>query len=152
MIDVPIGKIRTAGHGETLVASGIGSCLIITLFSARLKIGAMAHAMLPNRPPAQGQPNDGQHDTRYVDAAIEEMLKELEARGAHRSHLEAKLIGGANMFSSVEYSIGNDNISIAREKLKKEGIKPAGESVGGCQGRSVEFSIDSGIVTVKVKL
>ena len=34
---------------------------------------------------------------------------------------------------------------------KEEGIKVIGESVGGSIGRSVEFSVSSGIVTVKTK-
>jgi len=55
------------------------------------------------------------------------------------------------MFSAFESDIGKDNVSSAKEKLKKEGIKIVGEVVGGSQGRSVEFSVASGIVTVKVK-
>ena len=50
-----------------------------------------------------------------------------------------------------ESKIGEDNISYAREKLKKLGILVVGECVGGSQGRSVEFSLSSGIVTVKTK-
>ena len=45
----------------------------------------------------------------------------------------------------------NNTILAAREKLLKEGIKIIAESVGGNQGRSVEFSLDTGIVTVRIK-
>ncbi|MFB0524815.1 MAG: chemotaxis protein CheD, partial [Phycisphaerae bacterium] len=64
---------------------------------------------------------------------------------------EAKLIGGANMFPSFNSDIGKDNVSSAKEKLKKERIKIVGECVGGSQGRSVEFSPTTGVVTVKIK-
>ena len=47
--------------------------------------------------------------------------------------------------------IGKDNVLSAREKLQAEGIKIVGECVGGSQGRSVEFSPTTGVVTVKIK-
>jgi chemotaxis protein CheD len=90
-------------------------------------------------------------DTRYVDVAIDEMLQRIEAVGAKRKDMEAKLIGGANMFPSLDSDIGRDNILSAKKKLKKERIQIVGESVGGSQGKSVEFCPATGIVTVKSK-
>ena len=90
-------------------------------------------------------------DTRYADTAIDEMLKKMEAHGAKKEFIEAKIIGGANMFSAFKSDISENNISYAKEKLKKAGVKLVGECIGGSQGRSVEFSVASGIVTVKTK-
>ncbi|MBU2436488.1 MAG: chemotaxis protein CheD [Candidatus Omnitrophica bacterium] len=90
-------------------------------------------------------------DTRYADIAIDEMLNKIAAQGAKKEFITAKLIGGANMFSAITSKIGEDNISYTRERLKKQGIPIVGECVGGSQGRSVEFSVASGIVTVKTK-
>jgi len=156
--EVRIGEIAVTMVRANLVASGVGSCVVITLYDRELKIGAMAHAMLPSRDGA-GRPieegrRDAEHriqDARYVETAIDEMLKKMEAKGTKREDLEAKIIGGANMFSAFESDIGMDNVSCAKEKLKKEAIKIVGECVGGSQGRSVEFSLGSGIVTVKTK-
>jgi len=55
------------------------------------------------------------------------------------------------MFSAFESDFGKENVSRAKEKLKKAGIAIVGECVGGSQGRSVEFSVTTGIVTVKTK-
>ncbi|ODS34521.1 MAG: chemotaxis protein, partial [Candidatus Scalindua rubra] len=66
--------------------------------------------------------------------------------------MEAKLIGGANMFTAFKSNIGKETVLSAKEKLKKEGVNLIGEVVGGSQGRSVEFCIASGIVTVKMYL
>ena len=55
------------------------------------------------------------------------------------------------MFPSFDSDIGKDNVSNARDKLLKEGIRIIGECVGGSQGRSVEFSPSTGVVTVKIK-
>jgi len=79
------------------------------------------------------------------------VIKRIETLGAKRESIEAKLIGGANMFSAFESDFGKENVSRAKEKLKKAGIAIVGECVGGSQGRSVEFSVTTGIVTVKTK-
>jgi len=157
-IEVKIGEIVVAEGRDTILASGIGSCVVITIYDPRLKMGAMAHAMLPSRDGAGNPIKEGRRhgeygvqDARYVETAINEMLKKMENRGAKREDLEAKIVGGANMFSSFEPDIGRDNVLSTKEKLKREGVNKVGECVGGSQGRSVEFSVGSGIVTVKTK-
>jgi len=161
--EVRMGEIEVAKGNDDLIASGIGSCLVITLYDSKQKIGALAHTMLPaRRMSATADYADGNRrlrrsaasavaDTRYADTAIDEMIKKIEAQGAKKEFIEAKIIGGANMFSAFTSDIGENNISYARKKLKNQGIPIVGECVGGSQGRSVEFSVASGIVTVKTK-
>jgi len=157
-IEVRIGEIALTKGKDTLTASGVGSCVIIALYDPKLKIGALAHALLPSRD-GEGRPTEKGNrirkkeiqNSRYTDIAIHKMLKKMESQGTKKEDLEAKIVGGANMFSAFESDIGSDNVLSAKKKLKKEGIKIAGECVGGSQGRSVEFSLASGIVTVKTK-
>jgi len=175
-IEVHMGDIAVIDGAHNLITSGVGSCLVVTLYDPRLQIGALAHTMLPSSPTPNTR--DEAHlsadsscqtlpvqqaclvkeevsakakDTRYIDVAINEMLKRIESQGAKREDLEAKLIGGANMFPSFNSDIGKDNVLSAKDKLKKEGIRIIGECVGGSQGRSVEFSPTTGVVTVKIK-
>ncbi len=142
-IEVYMGKIAIGEERDILGALGIGSCIVVTLYDSNEKKGALAHAMLPSR-------NNGS-DNRYVDVAIENMLDNLESMGARRQNMEAKMIGGANMFGFIESNLANEIVSCARETLIKEGVNLIGEVIGGSQGRSVEFDVSSGIVTVKVK-
>ena len=74
----------------------------------------------------------------------------MQALGAERIDIEAKLVGGANMFGLSSSDIGRENVLSAKKKLKEAGIKLIGESIGGSVGRSVEFSVATGIVTVKI--
>jgi len=151
-IEVNIGEIAITKNADTLVASGVGSCLVITLYDPKNRIGGLAHAMLPSSVNRHSYTKNCElHSTSSVDVAIDEMLKRIETCGAKGEDLEAKLIGGANMFSAFASDIGMENVLSAKDKLKKEGIKIIGESVGGSQGRSVEFSVASGIVTIKMK-
>lgn len=175
-IEVHMGDIAVIDGPHNLITSGIGSCLVVTLYDPKRQIGGLAHTMLPSSP-TQRTEHDTQlsgglssgtlsgrqtclvaeqvstkvKDTKYIDVAIDEMLQRMVTQGAKRQDLEAKLIGGANMFPSFDSDIGKDNVLSAKEKLTKEGIRIVGECVGGTQGRSVEFSPTTGVVTVKVK-
>ena len=148
--EVPVGEIAVASGQDDLAAAGIGSCVVVALYDPKNKIAALAHTMLPTKEPAPLAT-----DTRYIDIAITQMLKKMQELGAGKQNIEAKLIGGANMFFASEPSgtnnIGKQNIVSARENLRKNGIPIVGECVGGSQGRSVEFSTANGIVTVKTK-
>lgn len=147
MINVPMGKIEFAKSPATLGALGLGSCIVITLYDPRLKIGALSHAAFSLAKGAAPL----YKDTAYIEIAIGEMIGKFTVEGSKRNDLEAKLIGAANMFSGTSSSFSDNNIMAAREKLAGEGIKIVGESVGGNMGRSVEFALDTGIVTVRVK-
>ena len=158
-IEIKMSEIVITRSDHHLMAFGVGSCLIVTLFDSKRRISAMAHAMLPKRPQALIAESSSESETtdhrtlktKYVDTAIDEMIKSMERYGARRENMESKIVGGANMFSALKSDIGRENVISAKEKLKKEGIALVGESVGGSQGRSVEFSVASGIVTVKMK-
>ena len=113
-------------------------------------VGALSHAMLPSQE-IESQFDVNKQDTKYVDIAIGIMLDKLLKFGANKSNLQAKLVGGANMYPNAKTKIGDNNIAGAKKKLMQEGIPLIGECVGGSQGRSIEFSIVSGIVTVKTK-
>ena len=171
-----MGDVAVIEGPHNLITSGVGSCLVVTLYDPKLQIGALAHTMLPLSPTQNAehetplsrnsssesltnqqvclvaeQVSAKVKDTKYIDVAIDEMLEKMESQGAKREDLEAKLIGGANMFHSFDSDIGKDNVSSAKDRLKKEGVKIVGECVGGSQGRSVEFSPTTGVVTVKIK-
>ncbi len=147
-IEVAMGAVAAARPPDNLAASAVGSCVVIILYDPGRQIGAMAHAMLPHH--SQATKHESQ-DTRYIDAAIDEILKRAATSGAKREDLEARLVGGANMFPEFKSHIGKNNVLNAKKKLEEEGIKIVGECVGGSVGRSVEFCVTSGIVTVTTK-
>jgi chemotaxis protein CheD len=149
--EVKIGELRVTNQPENLITSGVGSCLVIALHEPKGKIGGLAHALLPAD---NGHVRDGKTEqAKYVDRAIEEMVSKIKSLGADMTRIEARLIGGANMFPSwdAEDDIGATNVLVAKKKLKEKKILLIGESVGGSVGRTVEFCVASGIVTVKVR-
>lgn len=148
-IEVDMGKVAMAKYKEAdnLTSTGIGSCLVITLYDPKLKLGAICHPMLS----VESRRDNTKPDAIYIDTAIEQMLEKMLSLEAVRERLEAKIIGAANMFTAFKSDIPKKNVSSAKEKLKIEGIRLVGECVGGNIGRSVEFALDTGIVTVKTK-
>jgi len=147
-IEVKMGDIAVAQPPSNLAASAVGSCLIIIFYDPGPLIGAMAHAMLSTHSLAA---KHQLKDTKYIDPAVDEMIERMLASGAKKGNLEARLVGGANMFPALKSDIGKNNVLSAKKKLEEEGIRLIGECVGGSIGRSVEFSTTTGVVTVKTK-
>ena len=149
-----------------LTTHAVGSCAVIALYDPKLKIAGMIHTMLPSSPHLNPLPKGERKnrmllsplgrgkgeggDAKYVDTAIDIALEKMRSLGAQSFDIEAKLVGGANMFGLTSSDIGKENVLSAKKKLKEEGIKLIGESIGGSIGRSVEFSVATGIVTVKI--
>ena len=149
-VEVRVGETAAGEGSGTLRAAGVGSCVIVTLYDPKRRVGALAHALLPTSPrPRDDGASAG--DAKYVDAAIDAMLEKMRAYGAKKKDLEAKIVGGANMFAAFQSNVGKDNVAAARAKLEAEGIELVGESVGGNMGRSVQFCVASGIVTAETK-
>lgn len=140
---------------QLLKTGSVGSCLVIALFEKTNAIGGLAHAMLPTRRSGISTEDMTQSPAKYVDEAIDHMLKDIEKLGGNRLFLEAKLIGGATMFRHLireENSIGTQNVQFARDYLRKIGIHSITEDTGGSSGRSVELNTANGVVDVSVKL
>lgn len=168
IIDVSMSDMKAAGNPHMLRSSGIGSCVVVTLYDPVKKVGAMAHPMLAE--PTRGL--NGLHadktdsvksvairknprSLRYVEQAIDAMISELTKMGAKKERLEAKLVGGANMFKVFDKSpdsIGAQNVEAAKKKLEKEGIKVIAADTGENCGRSVVFELTTGVVEVKTKI
>lgn len=146
---VGIAEFRVARAPEILISYGLGSCLGIVLYDARLQLGGLAHTLLPGIRAGRAESRPAKH----VEGAIRLMLDELLAAGSGPQHLTAKLAGGANMFESLnpasEDGIGARNISAGRQVLAKLGIPLAAEDVGGNHGRTIEFDLATGLLRVR---
>ena len=150
-IMVYTAQVKVTQAPNKLVALGVGSCIVITLYDHMLKIGGMAHTMLPDSTKSGPISNP----FKFADLAVDEIIRKMESLGSQRRNMEAKIVGGANMFPSLGHAslrAGEENVLAVKEKLRKEGISLVGEVVGGSVGRSVEFDTASGIVTVRVKI
>jgi chemotaxis protein CheD len=148
IIHVVMSDMKAAGNDYVLHSSGIGSCIAITLYDPVKRVGALAHPMLPVL--------DVRHTSlRFVEPAIDAMINTLKTLGGVKSRAQAKIVGGAHMFSvfdEQEESIGLQNAQAAKHKLEKEGIVIIANDTGGNVGRSVTFDLKTGLLEVKTKI
>ena len=146
-ITIGIADMKMAKGEGMLVTYALGSCIGICLHDPVLKIGALVHIMLPlNMEAGRKSP------MKYADTGIRETLKQMEAKGAARSRITAKIAGGAKMFedsSGSLGSIGQRNIESVRLTLRKEGIRLLKEDVGGSVARTLLFDVNSGLGCVR---
>lgn len=135
-----------AGQGM-LITYALGSCIGICLHDPVPKLGALIHIMLPLNMEA-GRTNT----MKYADTGIRETLRMMEARGAQRARIVAKIAGGAKMFEVSGGSLGNigqRNIESVRLNLKKGGIRLLREDVGGSVARTLLFDVSNGMGCVR---
>ena len=135
-----------------LVTTLLGSCVAVTMFSARHCLGAICHAQLPACGNAHCNP--ARLDAgKYVQCAISQMLERLSAQGVAREEIQAKLFGGAEMFDTMQggrgRSVGRQNIEMALRMLERESIRVVRQDLGGERGRKIIFHTDTGVVFLK---
>jgi len=149
-INVGMADLKVARSPDRLATLGLGSCVAICLFEPKLKIGGLAHIMLPDSSIVKENVNPA----KFADTAIPRLIKELEQRGAVRQRLTAKIFGGAHMFAFKAgddfLDIGARNIETVEAVLKWEGLAIAARNVGGDCGRSILLDLNTGLVYLKI--
>jgi len=143
---VGIAQLATCRAPEWLSCLGLGSCVAVIMYDPLLKIGGIVHVLLPKAP------NKCDCEEKYADTGTKKLVREMLARGATKERLVAKLVGGAQMFTTLSLSvsnIGNHNVVEARRVLQELGIKIVSEDVEGNRGRSAYLNPENGRVTVE---
>ena len=133
------------GGGKTRISTLLGSCVSITLWHPRKRIGGMCHYMMTERSRTAEVPPDG----RYAAEAFELFLRHVERAGTQPSEYQAKLFGGANMFRQGKgggMDIGARNVEYGHRLLESRHIALVAEHVAGSGRRKLHFDLWSGDV------
>ena len=133
-----------------IVSTLLGSCVAVTLFSRKLGLGAICHALLPScrcRPPCSHRSGEA---GKYVQCAILHMLEWLYEHGVEKREIQAKVFGGADMFEpGGNLSVGSQNIEMALRTLEGESVRLVTRDLGGRRGRKIVFHAHTGDVFLK---
>jgi chemotaxis protein CheD len=146
VVRVKMAEYRVAASPAILRTAGIGSCIVILLHEPGALIGGLAHALLPKAPE-----NESTRPARYMDTAVWAMLGEIKKHGGDPARIQAKIVGGAHMFSALEGDqkwLGRENAKAAKDILEQLNIPIVATLTGGSAGRTVELEIATGRVQV----
>ncbi len=147
-VDIKIGQMEVARAHTTLIARALGSCVAVAIYDRQNEVGGMAHVLL-----GRGKKKKKNKPALYADEAIEKLIKDILKIGGKRRNLEAKIAGGADMFSSKsDGAVGKKNVVRVLEELSDRNIKIVGKDTGGNHARNVRFKIGSMSMKVEVKM
>lgn len=149
LIRVGMADYKTGSYPNSLISYGLGSCIGIALFDPLMKIGGLAHIMLPDSTQARTSENPA----KFADTAIPLMLQEMIKLGAVKPRIIAKIAGGAQMFKFANATdimrVGERNAEATIKTLNGLGIRIVASDTGGNYGRTVELKLDNGIYKIK---
>jgi chemotaxis protein CheD len=134
-IFLDMGDVRVMEDSETMIAEGVGSCVILILRDGDSSVTGGAHIVLPA--------GEEENSPKRADSLIDKLLEEIESRGVKKRDLKAKMFGGGHIFGFSE-SVGQDNVESTKNILEEEGIDLIVEDTGGEKGRNIEYECDTG--------
>ena len=146
-IRVRISEIKVAKGDAILVSYGLGSCVAVAIYDPKEEVGGLAHVLLPGSPRPEDNP------LKFSESALELLVEEISRMGGSLNSMVAKIAGGANMFPWIAADkkkvIGDRNVEAVLKKLEAMGIPVVAKDVGGTEGRTVEFHVGKGHITVR---
>lgn len=150
LLSIGLGEMQISNDPNTImVCYGLGSCIGISFYDPLLKLGALAHIVLPDSKLARAK----EEESKFADTCVPFILEKLVQKGGAANRLIVKIVGGAQVLQVAglknRLDIGNRNIEAVKEALKKAKLKLAAEEVGGNFGRTMQFYILSGKVIIK---
>ena len=136
------------------VTTVLGSCIAVTMFSSRLDLAAICHAMLPA--PGQGRcaEDRSREPYKYVSLVVPVMAGVFTRAGAKPAETEVKLFGGASCIGrhrngDCPHCVGPSNVRLARMLLAEHRLVVRASNVGGSSGRKLLFNTATGEVLHK---
>ncbi len=144
-----MADLKTCKAPDGVTTLGLGSCVGIAIRDPILKIGGLAHAMLPDSTRIKNNTNA----YKFVDTGIDELVAELVKQGASKTRLVAKIAGGAQMFAfntnNDMLKVGQRNAESVRKVLSGYNIRIVSEDCGANYGRTIEFFPETSELHIK---
>lgn len=133
------GTHSTSDESDVVLSAVLGSCIAVCAYDELAGVGGMNHILLPgtqnNNVPTQ--------NALYGANLMELLLNNLFSKGAMKKRLKLKLFGGASLLGS-SMNVGPSNVEFISRFVETEGLEVVSSSLGGGQGRQIEFHPVSG--------
>lgn len=152
--NVAMGELEVTGDPGVTLTTFVGSCIALCLYDPEVKVGGMAHIMLPDGKDdsKSGGIGASPNDAKYAGAALENTLRIMVRKGAQQGRMVAKMAGGAKVFthegSDSMFNIGQRNADAVKALLLQKGIRLVAQDTGATAGRWVRLDVATGKVVV----
>ena len=141
------GELHFGGPGgfiETL----LGSCVAITLWHPRYRIGGMSHYVVPQT----GLSQDGMPPGHSAPGALKALCDHVAATGTRPEDYVIKIFGGGSQFVHARrdrFDVGRRNVEAGLSLLAARGLQPEIMHVRGSGHRRVILDLDTGHVWLR---
>ena len=149
VVKVGMADLKIARQPDILTTLGLGSCVGIALYDPTIKLGGLAHIMLPD----SKQIKNNENKAKFADTAVNTLVEGMIAQGAKKNKLVAKIAGGAHMFEFKNMDdmmrIGTRNVAAVVQILEALHIPILAQDTGSNYGRTIELHTNTGVLVVK---
>jgi len=118
----------------------LGSCVSVCIWDSVRKIGGMNHFIY-------GRAGEGLYNAKYGDVSTAYLVHLMLKAGCRKYDMKAHIAGGGHN-SELNSRIGDENVAVAEEILKKNLIQIMTKDVGGQTGRKLVFNNITGEIIV----
>jgi len=150
IVHVGMGELTITNDVSVVLSCvGLGSCIALCVYDPVIKMGGMAHMLLPA---CRISHDVGLLPSKYINTGTPLLIERMLKQGSQKQDLIVKITGGARMLAipgNSQLDIGQKNIAEVNAALTRECLKICNADVGGEFGRSVTFQVDCGRITVK---
>ena len=138
------GQFAVSANENEVITTLLGSCVSCCIWDEVAGVGGMNHMLLGG---VEMRNFSGCDISGTAD--MELLINGLLKLGANRSHLKAKVFGGAQLLAA-RTQIGSKNVEFALSYLETENIPCLNTSTGGDSARSIRFWPVTGRVNMKL--
>jgi chemotaxis protein CheD len=137
------------GNGQ-LMCLGLGSCIGLCGLDPVSGVAGMVHVMLPEAFQGKGEEKPG----KFADTGVPALLEAMRRAGADLNRTKFAMAGGAQVFkfsanTETKLDIGTRNAQAVEANLRKLGLRVTAQDTGGNTGRTVIFTVETGIYIVR---
>lgn len=141
---VGISDLKVSNHPtDVLITYALGSCICVTVFDPKVRVGGLLHFMLPesslDKNKAETTP------AMFADTGITLLFKACYAYGAEKRRMVVKVAGGASILDDTNYfRIGQKNITAMRKIFWRNNVLIDSEDTGKNYNRTVRLELSNG--------
>lgn len=129
------------GYAPKIIKTLLGSCVAITIWHEKLKIGGMCHYLM-----AKHSHKNEENLYKYGTHALNYLFQQMSAFSAAQEY-QVCLFGGSNMYIiNTQPTIGEQNVNFAKKWIKNNNLNLINEDTLGQMSRKITLDLSTGSI------